>query len=109
MKTKTGMVLAALVLSALAVVGGCQSDALKDGYQFGDGTKTLIEGAVTVAELRDRYCNGGDQAARMLLLAAVRSVRPDYPEDGLCTGLPELLQMVTDEQGQNVLGPPPES
>jgi len=99
MKSNKGLIVAALVLLVLAVVGGCRSGVLDDGYQAGDGTRASIDGAVTVAELRDRYCTEGDSVARQLLLLAARSVQPDYPEDGICSDAETLVKILSDGDG----------
>lgn len=69
--------LLAITLAAMLAVSGCN-------YKVGDGTKRVLE-------LQKQYCENADPAARLVLLGLARKVDPNFPEDGLCTDLVELL------------------
>lgn len=108
-----------LLLGLVAVIGvcfalvGCQKpEELKDGYQFGDGTRIGIGLVQKISEYRHEYCVNGSQTARVTLVYLVRSVYPDYPVDGLCSdddALAKKLSEYLEKDGDKSVGSEPET
>ncbi len=88
--------LAALVMCSCAVLAGCQpSETLKDGYQFGDGTRAGLDMVKQAAEYRYQYCVKGDQESRALLVGMMKILWPSYPVAGICTNSHPLLALLS--------------
>lgn len=76
-----------LLVALIAVLVGCNTtkpQVLDDGYQVGDGLRSVLE-------LQKRYCERQNPVDRALLLAVVRKIKPEYPVSGLCTDLTPIL------------------
>jgi|GEM_PF-1509209 len=109
MKAKVKAVSALLLAAAVALVAvvglqGCKPEQLKDGYQFGDGTKIVLEAVRTIAHYRYAYCVEGNQGVRSLLISAVRAWEPDYPEAGICSDAGELAANLAAFLGSDAEG-----
>lgn len=77
-------------LLLMALLSGCNSPYLDDGYQIGDGLNMAADGMQRLQAAVERYCSTapGDPA-RNAALAVIRLRYPDIPENGICAGLPE--------------------
>ena len=83
--------LLALMVAGTVVLSGCSAPRLQDGYQLGDLSGAAIDGTVHVLTLRHRYCAESDPVARAILLHALSIAVPEYPQDGLCTSVLDVL------------------
>jgi hypothetical protein len=67
-------------------VSACSSEALRDGYQPGDGLDMATDGVQRLNRAIDDYCNrNADDPTRQAALLLIRLRYPDIPADGICT------------------------
>jgi hypothetical protein len=99
-ETIKGLIAPFLILTlALFLTQGCASttpanEAADDSYQFGDITKSAVAQGANLLVLRYRYCIEQDPEVREAMLEIIKVVAPQYPSDGICTNLSELVQEV---------------
>jgi hypothetical protein len=75
---------------SMLLISACSSieTPMDDGYQFGDVTKTTYLGAKRLVHARYVYCTAAEGSeARATALGVIHTLRPGYPEDGICTNL----------------------
>jgi len=80
----------AFIALSMLLISACSSieTPMDDGYQFGDVTKTTYLGAKRLVHARYVYCSATDGSeAKATALGVIHTLRPGYPEDGVCTNL----------------------
>jgi len=75
----------ALIICVCALMVGCSSPELSDGYQLGDITHIAIREEAKIIEAKDNYCDKAkDDAIRSAALRIIRLKYPFIPENGIC-------------------------
>lgn len=63
----------------MTMISGCKT---MDNYEFGDVTKTALNAANKIIQLKAEYCAETNQLERQMILTTIRLVDADY--DGVC-------------------------
>lgn len=91
MRNKTiGATLLALSFAFLVACSG-RPTTLDDGYQVGDVTRQATTDAFDLLMLRFDYCHAEDDRRRRVALELLKTLYPEYPENGICTDLDKLF------------------
>lgn len=87
-KHMLGIVIMAIPLLFTA----CSSAEFADGYQFGDITRFTARELMDLEAAREAYCDQTSSSAiKHLAITAIRTQLPEYPPDGVCTQLMDVL------------------
>lgn len=93
-----------MVLSAVLATGCVNTGKhLEDGYQFGDGLATAYEAAKDLIIMRRTYCSVSDPIVKADILRTIHVLYPDYPEEGICTGLDGILDAVEEHRAEEAV------
>lgn len=93
------------VLVIALVLSGCVNTGkhLEDGYQFGDGLATAYEAAKDLIVMRQAYCEASEPEVKDSILRTIHTFYPDYPDDGICTGLDGILDAVEKRRESDIV------
>jgi uncharacterized lipoprotein YmbA len=83
---KIHVVLAFVMATIMAaVLVGCSTPELEDGYQLGDVTHIVIREEEKIKQAKQTYCDSvTDSIARAAALRLIRLKYPFIPENGIC-------------------------
>lgn len=75
-----------LLILFMALMTGCGSGVLDDGYQVGDGTRAAVYTLTHLQQAINDYCSSAEGSPlRHSALMLIRVKFPEVPPDGICT------------------------
>lgn len=89
-----GFLFVAAVSLVLPACTTSQPAVLEDGYQLGDASKVVAGEAFNLMMLRYRYCYTYAPESREAMLEIIKAFYPEYPTDGLCTDMGDLVKQL---------------
>ena len=89
-----GFLFVAAVSLVLPACSATTQPILEDGYQVGDASKVVAGEAFNLLMLRYRYCYTYSPESREAMLEIIKAFYPEYPTEGLCTDMGELVKQL---------------